>query len=266
MTDFKKESRFEPSVFLKEYNIVSGISVIIGKAQAPYGILSAHSRSPRKYTADDIYFMNAVAFIVSEVIERKHAEEELRLYKEGLEKLVEERTSILTKTNQQLSLEIAEREKIETAFKNNVFFLETLLDAIPSPVFYRNLQGIYQGCNKIFAENILGLSKNKVIGHSMFECKAHFSEETINTSIYFDKILLKEGKSLPHELIIRCAIDGKIRHFLAHKATYSNLSGEVIGIVGVMLDITERNEAVQALLKTEEIRKKFTTGLKITCS
>jgi GAF domain-containing protein len=54
----------------------------------PFGILSAHSKKPRRFTADDTYFLNSVAFLISEVIERRRAEEELRQYKEQLEELV----------------------------------------------------------------------------------------------------------------------------------------------------------------------------------
>ena len=90
----------------------------------------------------------------------------------------------------------------------------------------------------------------------MFEFRKQFSDEALEISTFYDRILLEKGKSIPHELKIKFAIDGKERDFLVHRATYSNISGEVIGIVGVMLDITERKKAEQALLKTEEIRKK----------
>jgi two-component sensor histidine kinase len=90
----------------------------------------------------------------------------------------------------------------------------------------------------------------------MYEFRDQYSEEALNKSVYYDNLLLKEGKSLPHELKIICAIDRELRDFLVHKATYSNVAGKVIGIVGIMLDITERKKAEQALLKTEEIRKK----------
>ncbi len=254
--DFAEENRFEAPEILREHNIASGISVIIGDAEKPFGVLGVHSTKKRKFTADETYFLNSVAFVIAEVIERRHAEEELRRYKEQLEELVKERTSELTKTNEHLFHEISIRKQVEQDLQNSVYFLETFLDTIPSPVFYRNLEGIYQGCNEIFARHILGLPKEEIIGHSMYDFRDQYSEETLNESVYYDNILLKEGKSLPHELKIKSAIDGKLRDFLTHKATYSDVSGEIIGIVGVMLDITERKKAEQALLKTEEIRKK----------
>lgn len=253
--NFKREERFSASSLLKEHGISSGISVIIGKMEKPYGVLSAHSRRPRRFTAEDTFFLSSVAFLISEVIERRYAEEELRKYKEQLEELVKKRTSELLRANEQLSLEIVGRKLIEKALQNNVYFLETFLNAIPTPVFYRDLNGIYQGCNEIFAREIIGLPREKVIGHSVYEFRGHFSEEVFSTSAAYEKILLNEGKSLPHELKIKCA-NGKERDFLVHKATYSSVTGEITGIVGVMLDITERKKAEEALLKTEEIRKK----------
>jgi len=246
----------KPPEILREHDIASGISVTIGDVEKPFGVLGAHSTKKRKFTADETYFLNSVAFMIAEVIERRQAEEELRQYKEHLEELVDERTSELTKINEQLFSEVSTRKQVEKDLQNSVYFLETFLDAIPSPVFYRNLEGIYQGCNEMFARQVLGVPKEKIIGHSMYEFRGQYSEETLNKSVFYDNKLLKEGKSLPHELKIKCAIDGELRDFLAHKAIYSDVSGEIFGIVGVMLDITERKKAEQALLKTEEIRKK----------
>ena len=61
----------------------------------------------------------------------------------------------------------------------------------------------------------------------MYEFKSEFSEEVINTSSFYDRMLLKEGKSLFHKLKVRCAIDGTVRDFLVHKVTYSSISGDM---------------------------------------
>lgn len=254
--DFKEETRFRAPPVLIEHDVVSGMSVIIGNVEKPYGVLGAHSTKKRKFFGEDAYFLSSVAFLLAGVIEHRQTEEKLEQYRGHLEELVEARTSELMKTNEQLSLEVAGRKQVEKELQNNVNFLETFLDTIPSPVFYRNLDHVYQTCNEMFAGFILGHSKAEIIGKSLYDFKEEFSEEMVRISEHYDRLLLEEGISQPHEVRIRCAEDGRVRDFLVHKARYSNVSGKVIGIVGILLDITERKKAEKALQDAENLRKK----------
>lgn len=81
--DLRTEKRFvEP--FLAEHDVVSGMNVIIHGRERPFGLLGAHSASPRSFTRDDINFLQAVANVLAAALERMHAEEALRTSNETL--------------------------------------------------------------------------------------------------------------------------------------------------------------------------------------
>ena len=56
----------------------------------------------------------------------------------------------------------AARESEET-LKEQLLFLQNLLDAIPNPVFYKDTQGRYQNCNKAL-ETFYGLKREEILG------------------------------------------------------------------------------------------------------
>jgi PAS domain S-box-containing protein len=76
--DLSKEKRFTGPPLLTDHGVVSGISVIIGEKERPFGVLGAHTARKRTFTQDDVYFLQGVANILADAIERKRAEEALR--------------------------------------------------------------------------------------------------------------------------------------------------------------------------------------------
>ncbi len=75
--DFQTETRFHPPSLFVKHRIRSGISVIIHGRGKPYGVLGAHTAQRRKFTADDIHFLQSVANVLAAAIERRGLEEEL---------------------------------------------------------------------------------------------------------------------------------------------------------------------------------------------
>jgi PAS domain S-box-containing protein len=96
--DFKEEYRFEKPEILKIHGVVSGASVVIGSMKKIYGALIVNSTKKRMFTSDDIYFLNSVAFLIAQVVERKKTEEALKKAHDNLEEKVKERTTQLEKT------------------------------------------------------------------------------------------------------------------------------------------------------------------------
>lgn len=75
--DLHRERRFYGGPFLTEHNIRSGMSVIILGGANPYGVVSVHTKKPRKFDRDDINLLQSVANILALAFERFASEQEL---------------------------------------------------------------------------------------------------------------------------------------------------------------------------------------------
>ena len=67
-----------------------------------------------------------------------------------------------------ISRDITERKTAEEALKNQMELVMTLLNTIPSPVFYKDVSGRYLGCNDAF-EELLGRPRESIIGKSVYD-------------------------------------------------------------------------------------------------
>jgi len=162
-----------------------------------------------------------------------------------LEGRVEERTLELSATNQSLRQEIddrivAERQRdhLMDELTIQLRFLQTLMDAIPNPIYFKDTQGRYQGFNQAFGK-ALGVSREQVIGKNadaLYPSKiAAFHREK-------DEQLFAAGGIQQYEADILYA-DRNTHTVIVNKATYHTLSGELSGLIGTFIDITERKQA-----------------------
>lgn len=74
VVDLQKEKRFSGPALLREHGVVSGMSVIIGKVDKPYGVLGVHSTGHREFSLHDIDFMQKMADVFASAIERRRME------------------------------------------------------------------------------------------------------------------------------------------------------------------------------------------------
>ena len=152
------------------------------------------------------------------------------------------------------------QQNVDKSPENNLrahnLIMETLIDTIPTPVFYKDTEGRYQGCNLAFAEQILGLPKTSIIGCTLFDLPQAIPGHLAEVYAQQDAAMLEDAGTQFYESEVQCA-DGIRRHFFFNKATFMDTNGNPAGIVGVMLDITERKHAEEALRKSEERFRRF---------
>ncbi len=78
MTNLEKEKRFSASTLLLDHGVVSGISVVIGPQAHPWGVLATHADQPAVFTVDDTNFIQAVAYVLWECIEKHRQNQQHR--------------------------------------------------------------------------------------------------------------------------------------------------------------------------------------------
>ena len=140
--------------------------------------------------------------------------------------------------------DISERKLKEQQLKEQSLFFEEIIESLPNPIFIKDRTGLYTGCNKAFEEYI-GYSKDQITGRSVYDI---FPGDLAD--IYFKKdneLFAKPGVQT-FEAQIKY-IDGSYHDVISNKATIEDIHGNIQGIVGVMVDITDRKRTEDALMQ-----------------
>ena len=147
-----------------------------------------------------------------------------------------------------LRANIQRREKLEQELSNRLEFDKVLLDTIPNPIYYKNIDGKFLGCNTSFA-NLVNSNKEEIIGKTAFDF-FNFNVASKNTLI--DEELLKTFATSTSEFTMYNS-SNEMKHIILNKAVYKNSNGSVGGIVCIMDDMTERIQQRQFLIQQSKL-------------
>ncbi len=185
-----------------------------------------------------------IVAVYSDETERKHGEEALQKVHGELERKVEERTSELVKTNEQLQLEIGDRERVEKALRDSERQVFLLLDSTAEAIYGLDMNGNCTLANRSCLEVLGYESTNDLIGKDMHTLMHHthpngsaYPEERCRIHRAFRK---GEGIHVDDEVMWR----SNGTSFPVEYWSYPIFQGDqVVGAVVTFLDITLRKQA-----------------------
>ena len=93
--DLRSESRFQAHPGIIADGACSGISVAIKSRGAALGVVASFTRTPRKFSREDITFLQAIADILASALDRAATEERLRNREEFLRTVIESSSDVI---------------------------------------------------------------------------------------------------------------------------------------------------------------------------
>jgi diguanylate cyclase (GGDEF)-like protein/PAS domain S-box-containing protein len=134
---------------------------------------------------------------------------------------------------------------LKNEIKINNTFLIKLFDTIPSPMFYKDKDGVYQHCNEAFSKIILGIEKEEIIGKTLYDLPNIIPKEYADIYSEKDRELFITAKEQFYEGKVKCS-DGISRDYHFYKSSFV-AEGEILGLVGVMLDVSDYKNTLKEL-------------------
>ncbi len=153
----------------------------------------------------------------------------------------------MLETRETLTRVNAELEATLKSRRENYRHLRAVMDAIPNPVFTRDSSGYYLSANRAF-EEFVGLREIDIIGRSVGDIWGlELSSQLLSGEDSFESRI----ESMELQARLR-RTDGEFRDMVVHKAAFYNDAGLLIGIVGLMTDITSIKQMEKELSVSEQ--------------
>jgi diguanylate cyclase (GGDEF)-like protein/PAS domain S-box-containing protein len=145
--------------------------------------------------------------------------------------------------------DITERKRVETALRDSQKLVEAILNAIPARVFWKDRNLDFLGCNSAFAHDAGAADPAEIVGKNDYQLGWRTEADAYRAD---DKEVIESGRG---KLLIeesQTTTRGDTITLLTSKIPLRNSSGEIAGVLGMYLDITDRKRAEEALRESEK--------------
>jgi PAS domain S-box-containing protein len=147
------------------------------------------------------------------------------------------------------NVDITDRKRMEEALERDRNLLRALIDNLPDYVYVKDLQCRFLAANLATARIMGAASPDELLGRVdadfyPSELAAEYGDQEAE--------LLRTGKPILDKDEPHVDAEGNPRTVLTTKVPLKNHHGDIVGLVGISRDITDRKEAENALRRTAE--------------
>lgn len=175
--------------------------------------------------------------------------------KDGTEFPVEVRFASLEEGSQGLRLalvrDVTRRRSAEQALRESEELLRNIIAHIPCGVFWKDRNSVYLGCNDQVARDHGFVYSREVVGQTDYELCHSRTDATFYRNC--DQEVMRSGEAILNLEENQTRADGVVTTLLTSKVPLRDSSGEVVGIVGVYQDITERKRLEEQLQQSQKM-------------
>lgn len=126
---------------------------------------------------------------------------------------------------------------LQQLLQGNHRALLLVIDALPFPIYYKDKDGVYLGCN-IAYEEYADVKREEMIGKNVFDL---FEQEAATIFYNSDnKLVNNPGVQVYETHVTRTGQETQYVKF--QKATFLDENGDVAGIIGAIIDITKQKK------------------------
>ena len=163
---------------------------------------------------------------------------------ETLAVLEHQRTGELARLNRRLQEEIVEREAAGEALRESRGMLQLVIDSLPHSIFWKDVERRCLGSNRSFVVELGRGNSEDILGTRDFD--HGWSREEASLFAHMEARVLETGLE-QYERIHRTNPEGEPVLLEVRRLPMHDLKGNLIGILGIHEDITQKEQARQAV-------------------
>jgi diguanylate cyclase (GGDEF)-like protein/PAS domain S-box-containing protein len=144
-----------------------------------------------------------------------------------------------------MCIDVTEAKRTDAALKEQLHFTRALIDAIPNPVYFKDLGGHYRVYNRAWQD--LWGGEQSWVGKTVYDM---FDRGIAELHDARDRQLMSRPSSVQYEALMPTN-PGGLREMLYNKVSFVDREGNVAGVIGTITDVTHYKETERALEGSE---------------